>query len=102
MDWLVEVNVALWGFIIPMFGAFNFVQFKRGGPYGPEGTYISNVRALVLLLGTALFSHFILSPMVKVSIETLCSLYPNMKYVLIIIALGILWSFISKSRKRKL
>jgi hypothetical protein len=97
----VEINVALWGYIVPMLGVFDLVRFKKGGPYGSEGTYISNKRALGLLIGTALLSHFFWSPMVRVLVESLCSPNPIIGHVLIIIALVVMWSFISKSRKRE-
>jgi len=101
VDLLVEMNVALWGFIVPMSGVFSFVRFKKGGPYGSEGTYMSNWMALGLLFGTALFSHFILSPMIKVFVESICSKDPIIAYGLIIIALVAIWSFVSKSRRRE-
>jgi hypothetical protein len=101
LDWLVEINVALWGYFVPMLGVFDLVRFKKGGPYGSEGTYISNKTAFVLLIGTALLSHFFLSPMVRVLVESLCSSNPIIGYVLIIIDFSVMWGFISKSRKRE-
>lgn len=101
VDPLIEVNVGIWGFILPMLGIFSFVRFKRGGPYGPGGTYISDVEALILLLTTALLSHFVLSPILRRSIELVCVLNPYMKHFLLILGLLITWMFIKRSRKRK-
>ena len=99
MDPLVEINVALWGFIVPMFGAFSFVRFKRGGPYGQSGKYISTGTALGLLAATALFSHFILSPLMRVYIESLCMSNSYMGYFLAGFAFVVMWLFISRSRR---
>ena len=101
MDLLIEMNVALWSLILPMLGVFNFVGFKKGGPYGPSGTYISNKIALVLLLATAVFSHFVLSPLIKSFIETICMSNPNAEYYLFALGLLTIWLVIKRSRKRK-
>ena len=98
LDWLVEINVALWGYFVPMLGVFDLVRFKKGGPYGSGGTYISNKTAFVLLIGTALLSHFFLGPMVRVLVESLCSSNP---YALTLIDLLVMWVLLLKSRKRK-
>jgi len=101
MDLLIKINVALWGLILPMLGVFNFIKFKKGGPYGPSGTYISDKAALVLLLATAVFSHFVLSSLIKRFIETICMSSPNAKYYLFALGLLTTWLFIKKSRKSK-
>lgn len=100
MELLVEINVALWGFIVPMFGAFSFVRFKKGGPYGSGGRYISTTTALALLVATAFFSHFVLSPVVRISIESLYMENPSMGYLSILLAFLVMWLFISRSRRR--
>ncbi|MBC7113355.1 MAG: hypothetical protein H5T34_04980 [Candidatus Methanomethyliales bacterium] len=86
---------------MPMSGVFSFVRFKKGGPYGSEGTYISNMTAFGLLLAPIFISHFILSPTIRAFVESLCSSDPIIGYALILIALGVIWTFISKSRKKE-
>jgi hypothetical protein len=101
LSWLIELNVALWGFILPMSGVFALIRFKKGGPYDSEGTYISNLKALFLLLVSFLLYCFVLNPVVRILVESLCLSNPIMEYVLFLIALIVMWNFIVKSRKRE-
>jgi hypothetical protein len=71
----VEANVALWSYVLPLLGVFKLVKFKKGGPYGLEGTYISNSMAICFLLMKALFSHFVLSQMIRAFIESNYGVY---------------------------
>jgi len=101
LNWLVIINVALWSYLLPMLGVLNLVRFKKGGPYGSEGTYISNKTALISVVGMALVSHFVLSPMVKILVESLCSSDPIWGCILILSALLLMWNYILKSRTRE-
>jgi hypothetical protein len=100
LDWLIEANIALWSYIMPLLGVFSLVRFKKGGFYGSEGTYISNKMALLLLLVEALISYFVLSEMIRVLVESLCASNPIMGYILIMIAPFVIWKFYIKKQRR--
>ena len=98
MDWLVELNVALWSYIIPLLGVFRFVGFKRGGVYDLSGRKLATLRTTVYLMFTALFSYFFLSPLLQPFIEAICTANPTLPYLLLILSFLTVWLFIRGSR----
>jgi hypothetical protein len=86
MDWLGELNVALWSDIIPLWGVFRCIGFKRGGSYDLSGRKRSTVWTTVSLMFTALFSYFFVRPFLHPFIEALCTANPTLSYLLVLLS----------------
>ncbi len=97
MEWLVELNVALWSYILPLLGVFRFIGFKRGGSFDLSGRKRSTVWTAVYLMFTALFAHFFVSPLLHPFIQDLCIANPTLPYLLLFLAFLTMWLFIRGS-----
>ena len=97
MEWLVELNVALWSYILPLLGVFRFIGFKRGGSFDLTGRRRSTVWTAVYLMLTALFSYFFVSPLLHPFIQDLCTANPTLPYLLLFLAFITMWLFIRGS-----
>jgi len=100
MDLFLEMNVLIWGYVIPQVILGRIVRFKKGGPYGGGGRYISNTWALLLLLGVLAISHFILVPIIRDRIEFMCSSDPRWNIILLIVGVFVMLYLIKSSRRK--
>jgi len=97
---LFEVTVLLWTLVIDLTGVFAFVRFKKGGPYDAGGHYMSDLKAIVILIGTVLFAHYVFDPILRTTIMSFSAQDQLWLSISSGFAIVVIFWLINKSRKR--
>lgn len=97
---VIEIDIVLFSYLIPLIVGLNIVKKKRGGYYGAsQGRYISNIRASVLLASSLLIISFIFSPLITNIIFNICETFPVGEYALLSLGLGGIYYSVKSGRK---